>query len=208
MLRHRVEHLQAPVCHEPSRYMERLFKHKNGDGGSRPQGRCDRRTASTARYALRIDVERIHRGARRHEEAVAVQAAEADVGTALGQIDAPDELGFAVALWTRTGAFWHELAQVRFRQHDYGQPESLAVRSNTLAASSTCAVVAHALLDSGELLFAQQIHHFEEHCIRERGLAMQPAGELAHRNLQMGAQRFYAAQFLGRPTQRPHMNLF
>src|SRR5207344_741867 len=50
----------------------------------------------SARHALRVDVERIHRGARRHEEPVAVQAAEAHVGAALGQIDAPDELGFAV----------------------------------------------------------------------------------------------------------------
>jgi len=35
VLRDRVEHLKTPVGHEPSRYMERLFKHKTpefGDG--------------------------------------------------------------------------------------------------------------------------------------------------------------------------------
>src|SRR5438309_1689279 len=50
---------------------------------------------SAARHALRVHVERIDRGARGHEEAIAVDAAEAHVGTALGQVDAPDKLRFA-----------------------------------------------------------------------------------------------------------------
>jgi hypothetical protein len=40
---------------------------------------------SPASYALRVHVERIDRVARRHEQPVAVAAAEADVGGALGQ---------------------------------------------------------------------------------------------------------------------------
>src|ERR1700737_593081 len=45
-----------------------------------------------ARRALGADVERIERLARGHEQAVALEAAEADVGAALGQLDAADEL--------------------------------------------------------------------------------------------------------------------
>src|SRR5712672_150952 len=55
-----------------------------------------RKVSSSTRRTLRIYVERIHGGARRHEEPVAVQPAEAQVGAALGQLDAPDELGLAV----------------------------------------------------------------------------------------------------------------
>src|SRR5687768_7091989 len=44
-----------------------------------------------ARRALRVDVQRIERRARGHEQAVAVRAAEAEVGAALGQIDAADQ---------------------------------------------------------------------------------------------------------------------
>src|SRR5258706_14668962 len=54
------------------------------------------RTSLTTRHALRVDVERVHRGARRHEQAVAVEAAEADVGAALRQVDAADQLRLAV----------------------------------------------------------------------------------------------------------------
>src|SRR6185295_10375628 len=43
-----------------------------------------------ARRALRVDVQRIERLARRHEQAVALHAPEADVGAALGQRDAAD----------------------------------------------------------------------------------------------------------------------
>src|SRR5881394_2123212 len=42
-----------------------------------------RAAALAARCALRIHVERVDRGARRHEQPVAVQAAEAEVGAAL-----------------------------------------------------------------------------------------------------------------------------
>src|SRR5688572_2914219 len=47
---------------------------------------------SPALHALRVDVERIDRVARRHEQAVAQRAAEADVGAALGQLDEADRL--------------------------------------------------------------------------------------------------------------------
>src|SRR5215213_5416579 len=52
--------------------------------------------ASATRRALRVDVERIDRLARRHEQAVAATAAEAHVGAALRQLDAADEAPFAV----------------------------------------------------------------------------------------------------------------
>src|SRR5262245_15570715 len=48
---------------------------------------------SPSRRALRIHVERIERMARRHEQPVALDAAEADIGGALGQCDEAD--GFA-----------------------------------------------------------------------------------------------------------------
>src|SRR5262249_61456638 len=47
---------------------------------------------SPARCALRADVERVKRLARRHEQTVALEPAEADVGAALGELDAADEL--------------------------------------------------------------------------------------------------------------------
>ena len=43
-----------------------------------------------AGHALRVDIERIERLARGHEQAVALQAAEADIGAAFGQRDAAD----------------------------------------------------------------------------------------------------------------------
>src|SRR6185369_8483843 len=51
---------------------------------------------SPALHALRVDVERIDRVARRHEQAVALDAAEADVGAALGQRDEGDRLAGGV----------------------------------------------------------------------------------------------------------------
>src|SRR5215831_13534007 len=48
---------------------------------------------SPSRRALRIDVERIERVARRHEQPVALDAAEAEIGGPLGQRDEAD--GFA-----------------------------------------------------------------------------------------------------------------
>src|SRR6478752_8336423 len=47
---------------------------------------------SPASYALRVHVERIDRVARRHEQPVAIAAAEADVGGALGQRYEADRL--------------------------------------------------------------------------------------------------------------------
>src|SRR5215813_15202392 len=46
---------------------------------------------SAARHALRLDVEGVDRLARRHEQAIALLAAEAKVGTALGQQNAADQ---------------------------------------------------------------------------------------------------------------------
>src|SRR6267378_8160120 len=50
------------------------------------------RASSAANRTLRFDVERIERLPCRHEEAVALDPAETDVGAALGQHDAADHL--------------------------------------------------------------------------------------------------------------------
>src|SRR5260370_26226640 len=50
------------------------------------------RGRSPARRALRVDVERIDRMARGHEQPVALDAAEADIGRAFGQRDETDRL--------------------------------------------------------------------------------------------------------------------
>src|SRR5258707_13245107 len=52
---------------------------------SMPRILCNQPTRSTTRDALRVDVERIKRVARRHEQAIAMAAAEAEVGAALRQ---------------------------------------------------------------------------------------------------------------------------
>ena len=63
--------------------------------GGKGRGGARRDTpAATRRGALRFDVQRIDRLARRHEEAVASAAAETQIGAALGQHDAADH--FAV----------------------------------------------------------------------------------------------------------------
>src|SRR5580692_9863144 len=49
-------------------------------------------TGLPAERALGIHIECVDRLARRHEQAVALQAAEADIGAALGQSDAADRL--------------------------------------------------------------------------------------------------------------------
>ena len=43
----------------------------------------------------------------------------------------------ALRIEPRNPRLWHELAQVRFRQADYTQAESLAARSNTYAGSDS-----------------------------------------------------------------------
>jgi hypothetical protein len=43
----------------------------------------------------------------------------------------------ALRIEPRNARLWHELALVRFRQRDYGQAESLAARSNTLAGNDS-----------------------------------------------------------------------
>src|SRR5688500_19375416 len=58
--------------------------------------RSGRAAASATRRALRVDVERIDRLARRHEQAVAATPAEGQVGAALRQLDAADEVAVAV----------------------------------------------------------------------------------------------------------------
>src|SRR6266436_536183 len=59
-----------------------------------PVAPCNRRhiLPSTAGRALRVHVERIERMARRHEQPVASDAAEAEVGAALGQRNEADRL--------------------------------------------------------------------------------------------------------------------
>ena len=63
----------------------------------RPPG-CARPSAggSAAGGALGVHVEVVERCARRHEQAVAVGPAEAEIGAALGQVDPPDELAVGV----------------------------------------------------------------------------------------------------------------
>src|SRR5437667_7935900 len=48
-------------------------------------------SGSAAGHALGLDIERIDRLARGHEQAVALAAAETEVGAALGQKDAADQ---------------------------------------------------------------------------------------------------------------------
>jgi hypothetical protein len=80
--------------------LDRIFTHRwkldqanEGLQGLRcPVFRKRRDRVLAVRGALRVDVERIERGARRHEQAVAVHAAETKIGAALGQVDATDQL--------------------------------------------------------------------------------------------------------------------
>jgi hypothetical protein len=61
-----------------------------------------------------------------------MESARAD--TAAGRLpNAAASLERALRIEPRNARLWHELAQVRLRQRDYAQAESLAARSNTLA---------------------------------------------------------------------------
>ena len=63
-----------------------------------------------------------------------MDSARAD--TAAGRLpNAAATLERALRIEPRNARLWHELAQVRLRQRDYAQAESLAARSNTLAGS-------------------------------------------------------------------------
>ena len=63
-----------------------------------------------------------------------MESARAD--TAAGRLpNAAATLERALRIEPRNARLWHELAQVRLRQRDYPQAESLAARSNTLAGS-------------------------------------------------------------------------
>ncbi len=63
-----------------------------------------------------------------------MESARAD--TAAGRLaNAAASLERALRIEPRNPRLWHELAQVRFRQRDYAQAESLATRSNTWAGS-------------------------------------------------------------------------
>lgn len=65
-----------------------------------------------------------------------MDSARAD--TAAGRLpNAAATLERALRIEPRNARLWHELAQVRLRQRDYPQAESLAARSNTLAGSDT-----------------------------------------------------------------------
>src|SRR5688500_14837612 len=66
--------------------------------------------------------------------AVAGLMDSARTDTAAGRLpNAAATLERALRIEPRNARLWHELAQVRFRQRDYAQAESLAARSNTLA---------------------------------------------------------------------------
>ena len=61
-----------------------------------------------------------------------MESARAD--TAAGRLtNAAASLERALRIEPRNPRLWHELAQVRLRQRDYAQVESLATRSNTFA---------------------------------------------------------------------------
>ena len=63
-----------------------------------------------------------------------MDSARAD--TAAGRLpNAAATLERALRIEPRNARLWHELAQVRLRQRDYAQAESLAARSNTLTAN-------------------------------------------------------------------------
>src|SRR4029453_17962205 len=78
------------------------------------QASWDRLWPSAARRALRVDVERIQRLARRHEQAVAFEPAEADVGGALWQRDAAD--------WLAVGREYHDALEFS-RPHAPAPPQ-------------------------------------------------------------------------------------
>jgi hypothetical protein len=68
-------------------------------GGRPPEpsrGGGGRRPASAAGSALGVDVEGVHRRAPAHEQAIALKAAEAEIGAARGQVDAADKLALRV----------------------------------------------------------------------------------------------------------------
>ena len=63
-----------------------------------------------------------------------MESARAD--TAAGRLpNAAATLERALRIEPRNAQLWHDLAEIRLRQRDYGQVESLAARSNTLAGS-------------------------------------------------------------------------
>jgi cytochrome c-type biogenesis protein CcmH/NrfG len=63
-----------------------------------------------------------------------MDSARAD--TAAGRLpNAAATLERALRIEPRNARLWHELGQLRLRQRDYAQAESLAARSNTLAGS-------------------------------------------------------------------------
>jgi tetratricopeptide (TPR) repeat protein len=68
--------------------------------------------------------------------AVAGLMDSAHADTAAGRLpNAAATLERALRIEPRNARLWHELGQVRLRQRDYAQAESLAARSNTLAGS-------------------------------------------------------------------------
>ena len=63
-----------------------------------------------------------------------MESARAD--TAAGRLpNAAATLERALRIEPRNAQLWHDLAEVRLRQRDYGQAESLAARSNMFAGS-------------------------------------------------------------------------
>jgi hypothetical protein len=70
--------------------------------------------------------------------AVASLMESARAETAAGRLaNAAASLERALRIEPRNARLWHELAQVRLRQRDYAQAQSLATRSNTLAGNDS-----------------------------------------------------------------------
>jgi cytochrome c-type biogenesis protein CcmH/NrfG len=70
--------------------------------------------------------------------AVASLMESARAETAAGRLaNAAASLERALRIEPRNPRLWHELAQVRLRQRDYAQAESLATRSNSLAGNNS-----------------------------------------------------------------------
>ena len=74
--------------------------------------------------------------ARRENIAIAGLMESARADTAAGRLsNAAASLERALRIEPRNPRLWHELAQVRFKQGQYAQAESLAARSNSWAGS-------------------------------------------------------------------------
>src|SRR5215470_11786046 len=82
--------IRGPTCLRSTLMRSPLLMRRERRGGPPP------RRGSTARRALCVHEHGIDRMARRHEQAIALDAAEAQIGGALRQRDEPDRLAVGV----------------------------------------------------------------------------------------------------------------